>query len=50
MYQFYLTVNENNLDGATAFGDLDAFKLCFQEGGEPYSGETAAQCIRIFFI
>ena len=42
MYQFYLTVNENNLDGATAFGDLDAFKLCFQEGGEPYSGETAA--------
>ena len=32
MYQFYLTVNENNLDGATAFGDLDAFKLMFSRG------------------
>ena len=43
MYQFYLTVHENNLNGATSFSDLDIFKLCFKEGGESYSGVTAAE-------
>ena len=43
MYQFYLTVHENNLNGATSFGDLDIFKLCFKEGGEPYSGVNASE-------
>ena len=44
LYQFYLTVHENNLGGAIEyFGDLDVFKLCFQQGGVSYSGVTAAQ-------
>ena len=44
LYQFYLTVHENNLGGAIDyFGDLDVFKLCFQQGGVSYSGVTAAQ-------
>ena len=43
MYQFFLTVHENNLTSPTGqLTDQDIFTICFDVAGEPYSGESAA--------
>ena len=43
MFEFYLTVSENAQGLNNPFTSLDEIDICFNIGGAPYSGKTAAE-------
>ena len=49
-YQFYLTVEENNLGGFPQYSDLSNVIICFDIAGDPYSGLTETEISESIFF